>query len=201
MNRIIVKSLWAGILISLGGTSYLHTINMGNPFIAGLLFTMGLFFISIHGLEIYTGKVALLATKQTTLQELFVILLGNLCATFIVGLVIGYTYPVLQTLSENIIATKTSVDHLRIFIKAIFCGMLMFLAVDSWNQGYKLGIFLAIPAFIFSGFEHCIANSFYAGVYSYYHMGDLDLMKIIGIPILGNGLGNLSLAYLKEYCK
>ena len=56
MNNII-KSILSGILISIGGTVYLSSINSGVPWFGAILFSAGLFTICEYGYNLYTGKV------------------------------------------------------------------------------------------------------------------------------------------------
>ena len=57
MNRYLhafVLAVLAGIAIGIGGTVYL---SMDNKTAGALMFTVGLYTICIHGLNLYTGKV------------------------------------------------------------------------------------------------------------------------------------------------
>ena len=83
---------------------------------------------------------------------------------------------------------------------AVFCGMLMFIAVDIFkNQTGStictVGVFIPVMVFILSGFEHVIANMYYfslAGVWSGH-----CLLSII-VMTLGNSVGGMIIPlYLK----
>ena len=61
------------------------------------------------------------------------------------------------------------------------CGILMYIAVDIYkNKKSILGIFLAVPVFILSGFEHSIAN---VGYFSIANMFSIDVILFILISI------------------
>ena len=48
--------------------------------------------------------------------------------------------------------------NLAFFLKSVMCGAIMYLAVELYRRGTKLGILLGVPLFIFCGFQHSIAN-------------------------------------------
>lgn len=76
------------------------------------------------------------------------------------------------------------------------CGILMYIAVDIYkNKNSILGIFLAVPVFILSGFEHSIAN---IGYFSIANMFSIDVIIFILISILGNSVGALILPLLEK---
>ena len=57
-------------------------------------------------------------------------------------------------------------DPLSLFILAIFCNILIYIAVENYNcnpqeVGRYLAMFLGVVVFIFCGFEHCVADMFY----------------------------------------
>ena len=64
----------------------------------------------------------------------------------------------------KIVSVKVADDPVSLFILAIFCGMLMFTAVDAFKNDKlpavcrPVMVFLCVMVFILSGFEHCIAN-------------------------------------------
>ncbi len=82
---------------------------------------------------------------------------------------------------------------LSIIILAMFCNLLICLAVEGYKKipnalGKYLAIVFAIMVFILAGFEHCVANMFYftlARVWSVRTFSYLLLMT------LGNSLGGV----------
>ena len=102
----------------------------------------------------------------------------------------------------GIVNVKLSDNFLSIFLLAIFCGMLMFIAVDCYRnvQGSTLkfiGVFVPVMVFILSGFEHVIANMYYfslAGAWSAH-----CVMSVI-VMTLGNAVGGMLIPmYLKIF--
>ena len=65
--------------------------------------------------------------------------------------------------------TKLSDSLLSIFILAVFCNLMIYIAVENFKSnphtlGKYLAIFLGVMVFILAGFEHCVANMVYFSV-------------------------------------
>jgi len=165
------KSILSGLMITVGGSVYMacRTISCGSmnlTWLGAILFSAGLFTICVYGFNLYTGKVGYIAYNfrdKKYLSLVFQIVVFNLISTFLLGIVAAYTYPKIGAESFNVYVPKLSNPLFKTFISGIFCGLLMFLAVDTWKKGTKIGCFLFVPTFIFAGFDHSIANSFYNG--------------------------------------
>ena len=156
----------AGLSIGLGGTVFL---SLDNKIVGSLLFTVGLFTICTQGFNLFTGKVCYVFERDKSYAlDLPFIWVGNLlgCLCFAGLLLCTRVAPALTEKAAGIAATKLNDNPLSIFLLAIFCNMLIFIAVDGFNNGkHELGKYLAlffgIMVFILCGFEHCVANMFY----------------------------------------
>ena len=69
---------------------------------------------------------------------------------------------------RKMVDVKLNDSLLSLFVLAIFCGMLMFIAVDTYKHHYEkkdtmvtVVAILGVVVFILAGFEHCIADMFY----------------------------------------
>lgn len=188
----LVKAILAGILIGMGGTVYLN-----NPGPLGaFLFALGLFVICTRAYNLFTGKVGYSLDKSIA-KSLPVIWIGNFIGTFIVAMAIKYSCSQLST--EGLVIAKITSPYLVMFIKGVFCGILMFLAVDTYKkQGANIfglfGIVIPVAVFILSGFNHCIADMFYISM----HKWSLDAFIYIAIVTLGNSVGGLLLPVLEK---
>ena len=97
---------------------------------------------------------------------------------------------------------KLSDDFTSIFLLAVFCGMLMFIAVDCFRnvQGSTLrfiGVFVPVMVFILSGFEHVIANMFY---FSLSGTWSAHCFVAVLVMTLGNAVGGMLIPiYLKVF--
>ena len=92
MNRYLhafVLAVLAGIAIGIGGTVYL---SMDNKTAGALMFTVGLYTICIHRLNLYTGKVGYAVNQPAAyLLDLLVIWAGNLAGTGLAALGVRQT--------------------------------------------------------------------------------------------------------------
>lgn len=191
VTAYLIKSILAGVMIAIGGTVFLST---DNKVIGAFLFAIGLFIIVTKGLNLYTGKVGYIFDNgREYLLEVAVTVVGNFIGTFCFGFLLRFTriYEPLHEKAQGMVATKLGDSPLSIFLLAVFCGVLMYLAVNGYKLlgdklGGYLGVFLGVMVFILCGFEHSIANMFYitaAWAWSLKALGYLLLM------LLGNGVG------------
>lgn len=155
----MIKSILAGLMISVGCVSFLSVENK----IAGtFLFSLGLYTIIILKFDLFTGKVGYLSTNPTLkyLKYLGMVWLGNL-----IGCVLGSAAVAATRLSistTNLVNVKYADNPLSLLILGIFCGMLMFIAVEGYKRTTNpLIVVLPVMGFILCGFEHCIADMFY----------------------------------------
>ena len=85
------------------------------------------------------------------------------------------------------------------FIRAIFCGMLMYLAVCLYKEHKTIaGIVFCVPVFILAGFEHSIADM---GYFAISGIVSLEAFLFIWVVILGNSLGGVLLPLLGRLTK
>lgn len=93
---------------------------------------------------------------------------------------------------------------LSIFILSMFCGILMYIAVNNYKKlntdiGKYGCIFLCVMTFILCGFEHCVANMYYFSMASAWSLKSLCYMFIM---ILGNSIGSILIAsYFNKFYK
>ena len=207
----ILKTIGFGFLagagISIGAFASLF-LKTGNDAITlvlqAFIFTIGLFLICVLGLYLYTGKIGyILGAKKKFIVDLPIILLGN----FLGVAVFGYTFyflieygniTVVKDALELICSAKTAVAMTLegfglLFVKAIMCGICVFLAVfiyaNAKNPGFKyLGLLLPIMAFVICGFEHCIANVFFFSAGNSWSVS--SLLNIIYVTV-GNSVGSI----------
>lgn len=196
--KMFLLAIGAGLAISIGGTVYL---SVDNKIIGSLLFAVGLYAIVLNGLFLYTGKVGYLVVQSDKIEYLGLLAitwLGNLAGTWIGAVAVLNTR--IQGIRENAVGiceTKLADEPLSIFLLAIFCGILMYIAVDGFKEKENpLILFICVSVFILSGFEHCIANMFYfsiAGAWS------LKTIVYLIIMTLGNSLGGVLIPSLKKW--
>ena len=188
MNRkveLINKSIGAAFLISLGNYALLK---LGNP-IGPVIFALGLLGVCYMGQNLFTGKCGFLFQDKMKPVDLFMILLTNLIAGYLIGLVYSTLDTEVVTNATAKVATWSV--SMPFFMKSILCGVIMYIAVFMYRKGTPLGIIYGIPLFIFCGFQHCIANIVTLGVAKTFHWSIL-------ICVLGNFLGSLIMWYISK---
>ena len=183
MKELINKSIAASLLISLGNYALLK---LGNP-IGPVIFAFGLLGVCYLGLNLFTGKCGFLIEDDIKVSDLIVILIVNLIAGYLFGLLFSYSDSELIKVATDKI--KTWDFSISFLIKSFLCGVIMYLAVLMYRKKTPLGVIYGIPLFIFCGFQHCVANIITLGV------GRTFSMTII-LAILGNFIGSLFTWYL-----
>ena len=176
--EILIKSILAGIMIGIGGTIYL---SLDNKIVGSILFAIGLFIIVVYSFNLYTGKMGYLINNfnKKYIRELIITLIGNFIGTFFVGFVLRYTriYTSISDKAKGLVDIKLNDTLISILILSFFCGILMYLAVNTYKEvkdiGKYLAVFLGVIVFILCGFEHCIANMYYFSVSSTWSLNTL----------------------------
>lgn len=190
----VKKSIISGILISIGGCVFLACANNGLAWVGAFFFSAGLFTICEYGYNLYTGKVGYIGYRLTDVKYiLFVAMIFalNLLTTFLIGILVGKHFPNIREQALKVFLPKLEASFLKDFISSIFCGILMFLAVDTWKRGKIIGVFLYVPVFILCGFDHCVANSFYNGCALADHTFTSRTIIMMAIFSAGNGVGGM----------
>lgn len=193
MLRKISNGILAGIMISIGGCVYL---SCDDKYIGAFLFSVALLSICYKGFALFTGKIGYIVEShdRESVSEILFSILGNAIATVICGYMVIYAIPALSEKANAICSLKLMQAPLQTFIRGIFCGILMFLAVNIYREHKTtMGILFCVPVFILSGFEHSIANMFYfalSGIVS------LNAFIYLLIVILGNSVGGILIPLL-----
>ncbi|MBQ4118738.1 MAG: formate/nitrite transporter family protein [Oscillospiraceae bacterium] len=193
MLKLIIDGIKAGIMISIGGSVFLAC---ENRYVGAVLFSVALLCICLKGYSLFTGKVGYLPENHS--KEAFKILLcglfGNIVSTVLLGFAVSFANPALGEAAKIICEAKLSQEALQTFVRAFFCGVLMYMAVSTYREKNTLaGIFFCVPVFILSGFEHSIANMFYFGASG---IINLDSVIYLAIVVAGNSIGGMAMPIL-----
>ena len=193
MLKLIIDGIKAGIMIAIGGSVFL---SCENRYIGAILFSVALLCICLKGYSLFTGKVGYLPENHSkeAVKVLLCGLLGNIVSTILLGYAVSFANPALGEAAKVICEAKLSQEALQTFVRAFFCGVLMYMAVSTYREkGTLAGIFFCVPVFILSGFEHSIANMFYFGASG---MINMDSVIYLAVVIAGNSVGGMAMPIL-----
>lgn len=176
-------AVMSGIMIGFGGVVFLMC---ENRVVGSLLFSFGLLTIVCQGFALYTGRVGYF--RQYGWAQMAATLAGNFVGTFIMAKFFALTRLPIGEAVQGIVATKLADSTLSVFVLAVGCGAMMYLAVDNYRKSKSwLFVIMPIVIFILSGFEHSIANMFYLSLADAWGW---EAIRITIIAILGNALGS-----------
>lgn len=239
---LLAVGILAGICIAFACIATLSvTCTIDNASIArmltGLLFPFGLCLIIFTGGELYTGNCLMIVgilEKKIQLQGMFYnwfyVYIGNFIGCMMVVFTYTSTYH-LHGFSGNLAlnmmrtaATKSSISSTDAFVLAIWCNMLVCIAVLITTGardpiGKAAGAIIPVSFFVMSGFEHCVANMAYIpmgmiaaqnselralAVAANINVDALTVSNFLMnnlIPVtLGNAVGGLGIGILMWYC-
>lgn len=170
--RTLLLAVAAGFCIGVGG---IVSLMQENKIAGAFLFAVGLLTILIFKLNLFTGMVGYLSDRLFErnwgyLITLVTVWIGNFIGT---ALAAGLIRP--TRIGDAIAAKALASVQIKIadawyslLILGIFCGLLMYIAVDTYkkNIGEKdflccIAVFMGVMVFILAGFEHSIADMFY----------------------------------------
>lgn len=207
MGKQLIRSILAGISISIGATIFLALKQVSLPFSA-IFFTIGLLIILWYKFDLYTGKIGYLyCTKSNTIASMLWVLLGNLIGccimfalggapTFTAGLLIRDVAAAAMTAK---ITTFTTTFGITTLFQSIICGILIFVAVEQHNLERRQWVpFIAIPTFILAGAEHCVADACYCFAAITSGWWNWWIIPFFIIIIIGNAIGSIAFYRIKR---
>ena len=200
-----VDGFMAGLLLSI---CCAVNISAGNSFAGAFLFSLGLFAIMELHLGLYTGKVGYLVVKRPKYAgEVTITLISNCIGAFLGGYLLSLTRfgESLCEKSLDIMAGKMGDSPISMFLLSMFCGILIFIAVEGDKKctkaddhvGALFTTLIPVMIFIICGFNHCIADMGYFALSGFadYHKAGL----YFAMAILGNGVGCMIIPVMKKF--
>ena len=194
MLKKTLSGLSAGILITIGGSVFLAC---DSRYVGAVMFSVALLCICLKSYALFTGKVGFMPEKhgREEFSVLLLGLLGNAIGTILGGYLIRAGLPALGDAARQLCEAKLLQLPGQTFVRALFCGILMYLAVSIYrDQKNVIGILFCIPVFILSGFEHSIADIFYFAASGIVSMKAFGFLWMV---ILGNSVGGMLLPALQ----
>ncbi len=199
--KTFVFSVLAGVSISIGGTVFLM---QDSKALGALFFTVGLFTVCTFGLNLFTGKVCYVFQRNRGYAiDLIFIWVGNLAGAILTAelLRLTRTGPALAEKAAALCDVKLDDSLISLFILGVFCNILIYIAVDGYNNnphqvGKYLALFFGVTVFILCGFEHCVADMFYFAMARAWSGRTVLCLLVI---TLGNCVGGVLLPLLRQW--
>lgn len=166
-----------------------------------VLFSIALLIVCLRGYGLYTGRIGFIAVGEGTVIEKIilaaVILAINLLAAFAVGSLLNLCGGDLVANAKELCANKLSMRPYEWFIKGLFCGFIMYIAVAAFYENKSvLGVLFGVPVFILAGFEHSIADFAYLSIAGMLNAQHVFLFMLL--VILGNTMGSIFISLGEE---
>lgn len=185
LRKVFFQAIAAGGMVAIGGAVYMAC---DDKVVGAVLFSVALLTICALGMYLYTGKIGFLAEdfQKKEIAALLAGVLGNYIGATGFGLLLGAVRPDLRQKAATLCETKLQYSAFSVLVLGFFCGILMYAAVKIYKEKKTfLGILFCIPVFILCGFEHSIADMFYAAMAG----NVIDMILPILIITLGNAIG------------
>lgn len=193
-KNIILKAIMAGLMIGFAGIIYL---SLENRIIGALFFSFGLLMVVSKGYFLYTGKVGYaLPYEKGYLKILAQTLIGNVIGIMSLGILFRFTgLSDIILKSEIIFLSKLDKSWYETLILAVFCGMMMYIAVENYKKLEipllrVLIVIMPVAIFILASFEHSVANMLYMSMSLTF---TLKAMIYLILWIIGNAIGAVTL--------
>ena len=193
--KLFLLGILGGLFIGLGGhgnivaNAYIANLDPGLARLAGAaVFPVGLMLVILAGAELFTGNNLMtlaVANRRISFLQLLrnwiIVYVGNFAGSVLLALLLSktsiYGSEAMIDKAAAIASGKLGQTFSQALISGIFCNILVVLA--CWMQagakemaGKVFTIWFPIMLFVFSGFEHSIANMFF-----------LPLAKFLGAEI------------------
>lgn len=203
VGRTFLLGFLAGAAIALGGLLFTLLSAAGYKVLGSFAFSIGLLLVCLFGFNLFTGKVGFVLEQDNTkkyLLDLLIMYLGN----FVGALAIGYMCFGFFSQNASIVSAIRGISTAReitsdnwwiTLLGGIGCGMLVYTAVYNFKKDWPIGVrvvvlMFAVFAFVYAGFQHCIANMFYISFANGWN--GLTILNIL-IVTVGNIIGALIL--------
>ncbi|WP_303866715.1 formate/nitrite transporter family protein [Acetobacterium wieringae] len=184
IGKMIVLGIFAGVFIGFGAYGFTVILSGAGTgfeatfakYIGAGVFPVGLMLVVMCGAELFTGNNLMTLSvfkKEITVGAMLrnwgVVWAANLVGSVLLAYLMsqsGLYGEAMTAKAIGIAEAKCAIPLMPVIIRAIFCNMLVCLAV--WMQsgakdiiGKIFAIWFPIMLFVLSGFEHSVANMFF----------------------------------------
>jgi formate/nitrite transporter len=230
LGKMIVLGILAGLFIGFGAYGYTVIVaGAGQGFEATFakylgagVFPVGLMLVVLCGAELFTGNNLMtlsLVKREITIGALLrnwtVVWVTNLIGALVLAWLMSKSGLYGEAMTAKAVAiaeAKCAIPLMPVIIRAIFCNVLVCLAV--WMQGSAkdsigkiFAIWFPIMLFVLSGFEHSVANMYFIpmGIFCGANVTWTQAFVNNILPVtLGNIIGGgivVPIAYFYTYAK
>ena len=176
----------AGVVIALGCVVSLCAPN----YVGSILFAIGLLMVKRFGLRLLTGKAGFMIEEGVKAPKVAIelgrIFAFNALGTFLVALAALLMWNVNSSEIALAISRAQVEELLSVFVRSIFCGMLVYAGVKAETA---LETIMYVFAFLVAGFTHSIAYSFYFWISALTAQATTKMLFALLIAAVGNVLG------------
>ncbi len=184
MKNFTLLSIFAGMLIGIGGLVYLRVGGVAGA----VLFAFGLLCVVMCGAQLFTGKSGFLPYRD--FPKLIAMILLNAVGCAIAAFIASYCgSESLVANLQTIIEARMSASWHKVFVTSVGTGMIMTLAVYGARQRHFLPLLFGVPVFILCGLPHCVADAFYYVLSMFYNCFEWSLLLAWLWAIVGNYVG------------
>ena len=184
MKNFISMSVFAGLLIGIGGLVYLRVGGVAGA----VLFAFGLLSVVMCGAQLFTGKAGFLPYKDA--PKLVAMIALNAVGCAIAATIASYcTSDTVVSGLDAILSARLAAPWHKLLITSAGTGMIMTLAVYGARQKHYLPLLFGVPVFILCGLPHCVADAFYYALALFCGKAELGLLTAWLWAIAGNYIG------------
>ena len=194
MTKFVSMSIFAGLLIGVGGLVYLRVGGVAGA----VLFAFGLLSVVMCGAQLFTGKSGFLPYRD--FPKLVAMIALNAVGCAIAALIASYSGSEALVANLNtIIDARLAASWHKILVTSVGTGMIMTLAVYGARQKHYLPLLFGVPVFILCGLPHCVADAFYYAAAAFYGEFEWSLIIAWFWAIVGNYIGcNLPRWFMRD---
>ena len=205
-KKLIKKSILAGMFISIGAIFSIMVKPYGN-LVQGLCFSIGLVGVLICEAKLFTGSILRVSNLwndrddlSSIISDWVLIFIGNAIGVIFISLLsIGLNLD--NNVVMSISQTKANMQPLELFIRSIFCNILVCFAVFSYRITFDVkkdilhamaSCVLPVACFVACGFEHSIADLYYMRIGLF--QGSTDIIHfwyVLNFSVFGNIIGGI----------
>ena len=130
------------------------------------------------------------SSESTDFRRLILVLLLNVVAAFIFGLISRFLNPSIVSVADNCVSTILSTDYVARAINSLAVGFIMMLASEFRKEGSgNLLYIICVSGLLAIGCTNCVLDSFYYGASSILYDNMWSLTSRLLVVILFNFIG------------